>query len=36
MAMKGNRSKKKLKSRAKVKHGVLKRRRIRARKAKGK
>jgi len=34
--MKGNRSKKKLKSRAKVKHGVLKRRRIRSRKAKGK
>jgi hypothetical protein len=36
MAMKGNRSKKKLKNRAKVKRGVLKRRRIRSRKAKGK
>jgi hypothetical protein len=35
-AQKGNRSKKKLKNRAKVKKGVLKRRRIRSRKAKGK
>lgn len=34
--MKGNRSKKKLKSRAKEKRNVLKRRRVRARKAKGK
>lgn len=36
MAIKGNRSKKKLKNRAKSKQGVLKRRRIRSRKAKGK
>jgi hypothetical protein len=36
MAAKGNRSKKKLKSRAKTKSGVLKRRRVRARKSKGK
>jgi len=36
MAIKGNRSKKKLKSRAKSKRAVLKRRRIRARKSKGK
>jgi hypothetical protein len=36
MAIKGNRSKKKLKNRAKVKKGVLKRRRVRARKSKGK
>ena len=35
-AVKSNRSKKKLKNRAKVKKGVLKRRRVRARKAKGK
>lgn len=35
-AQKGNRSKKKLKNRAKSKKGVLKRRRVRARKAKGK
>lgn len=35
-AIKGNRSKKKLKNRAKSKKGVLKRRRIRARKSKGK
>lgn len=35
-AVKSNRSKKKLKSRAKVKKAVLKRRRIRSRKAKGK
>lgn len=34
--VKTNRSKKKLKNRAKVKRGVLKRRRVRARKAKGK
>jgi len=33
---KSNRSKKKLKNRAKVKKGVLKRRRVRSRKAKGK
>lgn len=36
MAQKGNRSKKKLKNRAKTKKAVLKRRRVRARKAKGK
>jgi hypothetical protein len=36
MAIKGNRSKKKLKNRAKSKKSVLKRRRIRARKSKGK
>jgi hypothetical protein len=36
MAIKGNRSKKKLKNRAKAKKAVLKRRRIRSRKAKGK
>jgi hypothetical protein len=36
MAIKGNRSKKKLKNRAKSKRSVLKRRRIRARKSKGK
>ena len=36
VAIKGNRSKKKLKNRAKSKKGVLKRRRIRARKSKGK
>lgn len=36
MAQKGNRSKKKLSSRAKTKKAVLKRRRIRARKSKGK
>lgn len=35
-AQKGNRSKKKLKNRAKTKKAVLKRRRVRARKAKGK
>ena len=34
--VKSNRSKRKLKNRAKVKHSVLKRRRVRARKAKGK
>ncbi len=34
--VKSNRSKKKLKNRAKVKHSVLKRRRVRSRKAKGK
>ena len=34
--VKSNRSKRKLKNRAKVKKGVLKRRRVRARKAKGK
>jgi hypothetical protein len=36
MAIKGNRSKKKLSNRAKTKAGVLKRRRVRSRKAKGK
>jgi len=36
MAIKGNRSKKKLSSRARSKKAVLKRRRIRSRKAKGK
>jgi hypothetical protein len=36
MAIKGNRSKKKLKNRAKSKKAVLKRRRVRARKSKGK
>ncbi len=36
MAVKGNRSKKKLSSRAKTKKSVLKRRRVRSRKAKGK
>ncbi len=35
-AVKSNRIKKKLKNRAKVKKGALKRRRVRARKAKGK
>jgi len=35
-AQKGNRTKKKLKNRAKPKRAVLKRRRIRARRAKGK
>jgi hypothetical protein len=35
-AVKSNRSKKKLKNRAKVKKHALKRRRVRARKAKGK
>jgi hypothetical protein len=35
-AIKSNRKKKKLKNRAKVKRGVLKRRRVRSRKAKGK
>lgn len=35
-AVKSNRTKKKLKSRAKVKKQVLKRRRVRARRAKGK
>ena len=35
-AVKSNRSKKKLKNRAKPKKAVLKRRRVRARKAKGK
>jgi hypothetical protein len=35
-AVKSNRSKKKLSNRAKVKKSVLKRRRVRARKAKGK
>lgn len=35
-AVKSNRSKKKLKNRAKTKKQVLKRRRVRARKAKGK
>jgi hypothetical protein len=35
-AVKSNRSKKRLKNRAKVKRSVLKRRRVRARKAKGK
>ncbi len=35
-AQKGNRTKKKLKNRAKPKRAVLKRRRIRSRKAKGK
>ncbi len=34
--VKSNRSKKKLKNRAKTKRSVLKRRRVRARKAKGK
>ncbi len=36
MAIKGNRSKKKLKNRAKSKKSALKRRRVRSRKAKGK
>jgi hypothetical protein len=36
MAIKGNRSKKNLKNRAKSKKAVLKRRRVRARKSKGK
>jgi hypothetical protein len=36
MAVKTNRSKKKLKNRAKSKKAVLKRRRVRSRKAKGK
>ena len=36
MAIKGNRSKKKLKNRAKTKKQALKRRRVRSRKAKGK
>jgi hypothetical protein len=36
MAIKGNRSKKKLSNRAKTKTSVLKRRRVRARKSKGK
>lgn len=36
MPIKGNRTKKKLSSRAKPKRGVLKRRRVRSRKAKGK
>jgi len=36
MTIKSNRSKKKLSNRAKVKKGVLKRRRVRSRKAKGK
>ncbi len=36
MAVKPNRSKKKLKNRAKTKQAVLKRRRVRARKSKGK
>jgi hypothetical protein len=36
MATKGNRSKKKLSSRAKTKRQVLKRRRVRSRKAQGK
>lgn len=35
-AIKSNRTKKKLKSRAKTKKAVLKRRRVRSRKAKGK
>lgn len=35
-AVRSNRTKKKLKNRAKTKRGVLKRRRVRARKAKGK
>jgi hypothetical protein len=36
MAVRSNRTKKKLKNRSKNKRGVLKRRRIRSRKAKGK
>lgn len=36
MPVKGNRTKKKLKNRAKSKKAVLKRRRVRSRKAKGK